>query len=122
MDRMTKSHTGVVTSYERTQWGAKGLVKTGACEVPFMVPIRLSYMVDEIAVGSVIEYGKDPCGHLKLPIVHALVPPVSDEVPYLNEDELRPYVAVRDMVELMLAGMTAHQAKMRDLLESIPYA
>lgn len=120
MDQTTRTHVGEVTEYQRTEWGGKGLVRTGACEIPFLVPIRLSYMADAISVGSVIEYGKDSSGSIRLPIVYGLVPPVSDQVPYLNEEEVKPLMALKDMVELMLAGMTAHQAKMRELLQQMP--
>lgn len=115
-----KSHTGVVTEYMRTDWGAKGRVQTGACEIPFIVPIAKSYMADQIDVGCVIDYGKDPSGAVHLPIIHALVPPVSESVPYLNEDEVKPYRAIKEVVELHLSGMTAMQAQVRELLEKLP--
>ena len=116
----TKTHTGTVTEYKRTDWGAKGRVKTGACELPFLCPISRSYMADDIDVGSIIEYGKDPTGAIHLPVVMSLVPPISEAVPYLNEDEAMPFRAVKDALEMVLSATTANNARLRDMLEKLP--
>ena len=115
-----RSHTGTVTEYKRTDWGARGRVQTGACEIPFIVPISKNDMADQVDVGCKIRYGKDPSGIIHLPMFFALVPPVSESVPYLNEDELKPYTALKEVVRLHLSGMTAMQAQIRELLDKLP--
>jgi uncharacterized FlgJ-related protein len=115
----SKHHVGTVTRYERTDWGAKGLVKTGSCEIPFMVPIRCSYLADDIDVGSMIEYGKDPHGSIRLPVFMSLVPAELDDIPHMNTEERQDWLAIKDVIEMMLAASTANNAKLRDLVSKL---
>lgn len=114
-------HTGEVVEIQATDYGAKGKVKTGHCTVPFLVPIHLAYMASDVKVGTVIRYGKDPLGRIRLPIIHEICSQqvLEDAVEHLNDDQEQLVTMLVNSMAGLMDVLTGFNAKTRPLIENL---